>query len=609
MATSLTTSLGISALAPALKDLYEQSKERFGTSLSKWNNARAVQALVTKVSAYERIKTIWQREKEVKLSTFYYPSKVTFPTGITKPIASLKDLPRIGSLVLQGTVGQGKSVFLRYLCIQELKTNSSGRVPVFLELRKLEEKFDLEAAVFSTLKSLGFEISAALFKYYAESGKLVLLLDGFDELNEKMASKTITQLEEWAIEFPTLQVIVTSRPGADIQKSNHFHVIRLAPLAPSDHRPFMAKIGVKGETLENLLSAINNSPVEIRNLLTTPLLLTLLVLVYQVEHSVPSELPEFFKLLFVTVFSRHDGTKPAFSRPHKSGLNERKLELLFQSFCFAVKRRNFRVSLKESEFNTAFEDGQRFFKEKCAIEGFKHDIVKVACLLQEDGLLLSFVHKSLLDYFSAAFVSTRTDKQAQQIYTSISQNLAGWRPTLQFLQHIDRYRYARDFAIPEIQRSLKILTAEEKVASGEHVDDAIFHEMFSGAVVRFAQIDSNDFRNVGFGPYHDPEFYFVDTFINDVVPSRINTMIYPTEQALLTAQPDAIKAKFGTNEVWTVPFKAVISKEEHDNFSKCVKHARERLEGVLKEFEEVVAHEDANAELLASFDVYDQIEQ
>ena len=77
-ATSATVAASIAALSAPLKDLYESGKHQFKDKLSKWNNSRNIKSLATKVAAYEQIKTIWQREKKVKLSSFYYPSKVAF---------------------------------------------------------------------------------------------------------------------------------------------------------------------------------------------------------------------------------------------------------------------------------------------------------------------------------------------------------------------------------------------------------------------------------------------------------------------------------------------------------------------------------------------------
>jgi hypothetical protein len=254
-----------------------------------------------------------------------------------------------------------------------------------------------------------------------------------------------------------MQFIITSRPGGDIQKSNHFSVIRLAPLTQEEHRPFLIKIGVKGEALNLLVTAIETSPNEIRGLLTTPLFLTLLVLVYQSEGIIPNELPEFFKLLFTTVFIKHDRTKPAFNRQLRSGLNEHKLERCFEAFCFAVLRQKFTVNLKNDQLQIVFDDALRFSGEICTLGGFKHDVVNVVCLLQEDGLYTSFIHKSLLDYFPAAFIKNCTDEQSLRIYIAMASNWSQWQYVLNFLSYIDKYRFAKYFAIPNIQSSLNML--------------------------------------------------------------------------------------------------------------------------------------------------------
>jgi hypothetical protein len=362
----------------------------------------------------------------------------------------------------------------------------------------------------------------------------------------------------------------------------------------------MAKIGLKGDILENLLNAIQESPVEIQELLTTPLLLTLLVLVYQVEQSIPSELPEFFKLLFVTVFSRHDGTKPAFNRLHKSGLNERKLELLFESFCFAVKRRELRLSLTEDEFQHAFEDASRFFPENSSVEGFRHDIVKVACLMQEDGLFITFVHKSLLDYFSAAFISNRTEKQAEKIYTSIRKDLKRWNATLQFLQHIDKYRFARDFAIPELTQSIKFLSPEaDEDASGK----ALFETLYGEANIEFMNYPDGKIKRGIFGPFSAPKIYFFDHFSSFVDPDT-NEISFDSEKALRMAHPAASDYRNEKTGKINMPFMKFASQKDVEKFTAKVKIVRNVLIQKKSEFEAVVAYEDANAELLSSFDVY-----
>lgn len=596
MVTPVEVSASIAVLSAPLKDLYESGKHQFKDKLSKWNNSRNVKSLASKVSAYEQIKTIWQRDKKVKLSSFYYPSKITFQTGITKQISSLKDLPTTGSLVIQGTVGQGKSVFLRYLCIKELSAQASGRIPIFVELRKLESNFTIEKALYGALEILGFEVSDELFNYYAESGKLVILLDGFDEIDESLVNGVITRLEAWSLQYPQMQFIVTSRPGGEIQKSNCFSVLMLAPLGADEHRPFLAKIGVKGKELDNLMFAIDRSPMEIKGFLTTPLLLTLLVLVYQSEQVIPNELPDFFQLLFSTVFTRHDRSKPAFNRKHKSNLNERRLERLFEAFCYSILRRKFSLVLKPEQFEESFVDAVKVSGEQCEFDGFKHDIVKVACLLQEDGIYTTFVHKSLLDYFPAAFIKNCTDEQSRKIYGSIRLHWKAWKQVLQFLSQIDRFRFSKYFAIPTLEQLLADLEVRDGTISDvivERLIEALFTKETCFTFV--LNKETGRYQNRGFGPYHEVESFFVPYGI--FLPFQF----WPPHFEL-----DEIKGRFSVKEEngeqqWLVYWRDVVLPEQLEKIKERVTQALSNLVDDLATHNTYVEQENEKADWLALF--------
>ena len=587
-----TTATAITALSVPIKDLYEASKDRTKKSLAIFNNDQNIKALAKKLGSFEEIKTIWQLGKSVKISSFYYPSKVILDSGLIKSISSLKDLNR-DNLVIQGTVGQGKSIFLRYLCIQELSPKSSGRIPVFVELRKLDSSFNIYSALTQTIKSLGFEISDELFAYYAKSGKLVLLLDGFDEIHDEIVLELITQLELWAQQYPDMQFIITSRLGGEIQKSNAFKVLNLAPLTADDYDPFMNRIGVAEEVRKSLLKAIQNSPVEIKEFLNTPLLLTLLVLVYQNEGQIPNELPDFFKLLFTTVFTRHDSTKPGFTRKHKSGLNERNLEKLYEAFCFAILRKGFNVNLKKDQFDIVFNDAIAFTDQKCEIEGFKHDIIKVACLLQEDGLFITFVHKSLLEYFSAAYIKNCTELQSNQIYAAILENWYSWVATLQFLTHIDKDRFVRFFQVPEIIKLLSFMDIPlEGHISDEKIDNAIEYIYKNSNVEFIKPNDSEFFTQAQFGPFYAlrsfsvNSFYQHDPFLSNTLPSNHSYNISKDSNGLESIrlswlEADAIK--------------------DLDSVKRYLKNYFIELQQKFYECNQYLATESNRANLLASF--------
>lgn len=452
--TAIETAIAVRVIAQPLVDLYNTGKERFEIQLSKFKNSSARKALAQKIAATQKVKTFWQRDKEVLLSSFYYPNKIVFNKECVKDASTLREFPSIGNYVIQGTIGQGKSIFLRHLCVQELGEKSSGRIPIFVEFKTITGQ-GLRKSIFESFERLGFEINDNLFDFYAESNKIVLLLDAFDELDESLIKETIAFLEFISERYPRLQIFITSRPDSDIQNSRFFRVVQLAPLHRDDHGPFLRRIGNNEKDVSKLIDAINSSSAEVTGLLSTPLMLTLFVVVYKAEHSIPKELPDFFDSLFQTLFTKHDKSKPGLVRPQKSGLGERKLQQLFQGFCFSILQLKEGVSLTNEQFHSAFEKAVKHTEIETTPEGFRHDIVKVACLMAEEGFLLQFIHKSIVEFYAASFVRGLHEEMAAKFYSQQSRNQTfwyHWRQVLQFLSQIDKFRYTKYYAIPSMHR-------------------------------------------------------------------------------------------------------------------------------------------------------------
>lgn len=413
--------------------------------------ARAAELLYKKVASVEKVKTIWQVDKEVKLRRFYFPSRVLINS---KPVQinSIGDLEPSHHYVLQGTIGQGKSTFLRFLCISELE--KGDRFPLFVELRRLEKGQRLIGLLTDALEVLGFkDPNSKLFDFLANSGKLVLLLDGFDELAEEKISSVITDIERMAEKYANLQIIVTSRPNSGIEQSPKLRVLQLAPLRPTDHEPFLSKIVTAKEKRAELVRAIAESTAEIKELLTTPLLLTLLVLVYKAEHVVPRELGDFYESLFATLLSRHDKTKPGYVRHRFTELGDKALQVLFEAFCFISRNKSLNA-LTEDQLYESVQAAAKHTGLKCTSEAFRLEMTKVACLMQEEAHKFYFVHKSVQEYYAAMFVKRSPEEFAVRFYQSMmtDKNWRKWRQELTFLSQIDLYRYNKYFEVPGIER-------------------------------------------------------------------------------------------------------------------------------------------------------------
>jgi hypothetical protein len=363
---------------------------------------------------------------------------------------------------LEGIVGQGKSVFLRYLCIQELSDNGSGRLPVFIELRSIKAGKNLEHYILRELRTYDIDATSEAFDFLAKTGKIALFFDGFDELDSSLISEVIDELERLVEKYDAMFVAITSRPDCEIQKCAPFSVVRLAEISVDDYLPFLDRLGLPKVRAHEIATAISESPNEISELIVTPLMLTLTVMVYKSEKSIPPLLAEFFESLFTTVFTRHDKSKPGFERKLKSGLGERTLQKLFETFCFMCAQAELTRTLTAEEFATTYERSARYFTEgTTSLESFRHDISKVACLLLEEGVgEMTFLHKSIAEYFAASFIRRLHENAAQKFYEKARGDWDRWRAILSFLSKIDKYRYYTFFLIPDTEACLLEIQGE-----------------------------------------------------------------------------------------------------------------------------------------------------
>lgn len=464
-------------LAPILVGLYKAAKGPIQEELQNWASANQAKKIAKTLAKIENVKTLWSPDKEVSLHSFYFPSKVITDDAIAdedgdiahghrKDVKSLADLPD-GNLTIQGIVGQGKSIFLRYLASQ-LMRSPDITLPIFIELRTLTQKLSLRQAIYRVLESVGVTVSEKTFSYLAGTGRFVLLLDAFDELQEDLVTEVLNELDFLSIKHPELRIIVTSRPGNEIQKVNNFLTVNLGPLLRQDFPTFLQKLHLSAVKRADLLRAIDASPSNISEIVRTPLLLTLVVIVYESEREIPPTLSDFFERLFQVVFTRHDRLKAGFNRKHHSGLSERRLQLLFEAFCFMAMQSGHGRTLTREQFINSFDRAVQHTQGcQCEVEKFRLDITKVACLMLEEGIdLATFLHKSIMEYYASAFIAHSSDDVAELFYSHARNNYKQWESVVTFLRDIDPYRFAKHYTMqdaPPLMAELISLQAERSV--------------------------------------------------------------------------------------------------------------------------------------------------
>jgi len=357
----------------------------------------SLQGLSEKITDVAKVKTIYKNDSSIDLHEFYIPTRVK---NVNIQINKIIDIDE-KNIVLEGTVGQGKSIFMRYLTYQEARLGK--RIPIFLELRKLETNQSLEDAVSSTIAEWIPIFSKKNFHVLAESGNLVLFLDGFDEVSRDKIKGFLNEIERWHRYYPKMQMIISSRPGDDIQNINAFKVSQLDPYKYPEQKALIDKL-VQEEDVRNILKeSIEESNSEIKGLLITPLMVTLYVMIYRASSELPKTQSEFYKNIFSILSTRHDKTKPGYKREFNSSLDEVKLQEIFEHFCFISFRKDELIFSypRVIEIISAYIKNKNIKSEAGDI---LQDFSKVVCLLPVDGLNYTFVHKSIQEYFCASFI-------------------------------------------------------------------------------------------------------------------------------------------------------------------------------------------------------------
>ena len=143
----------------AVSDLYDYINEQTGRKITQWNTEKKVASLYKKISKVRQVKTIWQVDKPVDLSEFYCDPHVVVDEE-RKIVRKIADIGLEGNILIEGTAGQGKSIFLRYLTSKELLYGEV--IPLFIELRRIDKDHSFKNRIFAAFESLGLDVDDEL---------------------------------------------------------------------------------------------------------------------------------------------------------------------------------------------------------------------------------------------------------------------------------------------------------------------------------------------------------------------------------------------------------------------------------------------------------------
>ena len=216
---------------------------------------------------------------------------------IGEPIPGLKAVENHPRLMVLGKPGAGKTTFLKYLAMQCLAGGlASEKVPFFVTLKDFAEAPKGPGLVEYLVGLLPKGLTGETVEQLLTKGRSLVLLDGLDEVREEDTKRVIREMRESADRFRGSQFVVTCRIAAKEYTFERFTEVEVADFDQPQIEAFVGNwFRAKNDLLkaDRFLKRLEEHE-PIQELATSPLLLTLLCLVFGEEGDFPSNRSDLY---------------------------------------------------------------------------------------------------------------------------------------------------------------------------------------------------------------------------------------------------------------------------------------------------------------------------
>lgn len=201
-------------------------------------------------------------------------------------------------LMVLGQPGVGKSTFLRKLGLEALKGQDgqleSQQIPVLIELKTLRSKdIILNNVIADEFRICGFPEPKLFTDSALDQGKLLILLDGLDEVPTHRTNTVIEKVEDFVSRYDRNRFVVSCRTAAYRSSFKRFTDVTVADFDDEQIKQFIyqwfnSELDHEAKIAELYWDRLQRPEnMAAKELAQTPLLLTFLCLVYDREQILP----------------------------------------------------------------------------------------------------------------------------------------------------------------------------------------------------------------------------------------------------------------------------------------------------------------------------------
>jgi NACHT domain len=352
-------------------------------------------------------------------------------------------------LMVLGQPGAGKSTFLRRIGLEALKGKKGHYdhecVPVFLELKRFTTgEVNIEKAIADEFDICKFPDPINTTQKLLDSGKLLILLDGLDEVPTQYIDSTITQIQDFSDKYKQNRFITSCRTSAYKSGFQKFVDVVIADFDDTQIRQFIhnwfqsekdVQIGTAQTCWELLRQPVHAA---IKELAQTPLLLTFLCLVFDDSQTFPEKRAELYKRALDVLLSKWAAEKRIQRDPIYKDLTLPLETMMLAEIAYC----GFRADCLFFSRREVVEQIHIFLDSNSnAPHNLDGDVILNAIQIQQGVLVerandvFSFSHLTLQEYLSAQYITDNDRADNNLIEKLVNNHLTEkrWREVFQLI--------------------------------------------------------------------------------------------------------------------------------------------------------------------------------
>jgi NACHT domain len=339
-----------------------------------------------------------------------------------------------------GKPGAGKTTFLKHIAVQA-SNNKINKIPVFIYLRDWARKPDIDLFDFlvKEFDICGFPEAKYLIEYLLEFGKLIVLLDGLDEVPEAANTRrdVIIHIKNFVRKYSNNQFLMTCRIASIDYSFNDFTYLRTADFTTEQIECYVDN-WFKGKSQEKLelfkKGLFNPNNQRFLEMASQPLLLSLLCVNFNETMAFSESRIEIYEEAISYLLHKwsafNDVTRDEMFKLSK----ERKMNMFSE-----IAAQNIEKKTDYDRFGKhILQDQLTTFLAKLPNAPAKEDIdgeMVIANIESTNGILIeryrntySFGHLSFQEYFTARYV--RDQNRIEWLLKSRNLSNDKWREVI-----------------------------------------------------------------------------------------------------------------------------------------------------------------------------------